>query len=325
MAHELDVSNGRANIAYTGNVPWRGLGFQVKPDQDIDTWRAAAGLNWEALKAPTYYEVDDRTVDTGEFALYRSDTGARLGTVSQAYREVQPAEVLDFFRHYVENIGAFQMDTVGSLKGGKHIWGLAKARDGFFEAPGGDVVQRYLLMATSYDKTMATTIQQTSIRVVCNNTLTAAFMQGERRVDPVVRVSHHAKFDGVKVRESMLFDQQWAGFTEAVGRWADRHVDRSESDDFFRSVFEMKQPIDDKERAKQQIKLVELHEVFQTAPGQELESARDSVWGLVNTVTYLVDHKLGQNADNRMTQAWFGQRRYMKRRAIEAADRLVTA
>ncbi len=324
MSHEIDQSNDRANMAYSGEVPWHGLGQSVSPDDSIETWSAAAGLEWEAKRAPAMYTADDgEQYASGEHVLYRSDTKAKLGIVSEGYESVQPAEVLDFFRHYVEDLGAFEMHTVGSLREGRRIWALAKAKDGLYDLAG-DKIGRYLLLATSYDKTMATFVQQTSIRVVCNNTLTAAFMAGGKRVDPVIRVSHHGKFDASKVRAQMLFDGQWVGFTQSIERWAARKVDRTEQDQFFRAVLELPElaAADVKKQAAQDKKLAQMDEIVQGAPGQQLESAKDTAWGLVNAVTFLVDHGTGKNPDVRMDQAWFGQRRYMKRRAMEQAELL---
>jgi hypothetical protein len=38
MSHEIDMSNGRANMAYAAGseTPWHGLGFTVAPDATVD-------------------------------------------------------------------------------------------------------------------------------------------------------------------------------------------------------------------------------------------------------------------------------------------------
>jgi hypothetical protein len=35
MSHEIDMSNGRANMAYVGEKPWHGLGASINPDASI--------------------------------------------------------------------------------------------------------------------------------------------------------------------------------------------------------------------------------------------------------------------------------------------------
>lgn len=331
MAHELDFSNNRANIAYAGAEPWHGLGQRIDPDRSLEEWREAAGLNWDALRAPVQFKAQtgnilapEKMVEAPQEVIYRSDTLAPLGVVSKSYREVQPSVVLEFFRRYVEHSGPFRMHTVGALKGGKIIWALARAEDDLISL-GDDKIARFLLLATSFDKTMATVVQQTSIRVVCNNTLTAAYYNGQNRVDPVLRFSHHAVFTPEVARTAMAFDDQWAAFTQSVEKWARRKVTRRERNTYFRNVFELPS-VDPAATAKvraQQKRLEELEHARTTSPGAELESARDTVWGLVNAVTWTLDHETGRSADNRLSQAWFGQRKYIKRRAIEEAERLV--
>ena len=58
-------------------------------------------------------------------------------------------------------------------------------------------------------------------------------------------------------------------------------------------------------------------ELVSTQPGADF--AKDSMWSVYNAVTYLVDHELGRNVDNRMTSAWFGQNAGLKQRALSKA------
>jgi phage/plasmid-like protein (TIGR03299 family) len=270
---------------------------------------------WDVNRAPAYYTANGKVLPAEEDVLYRSDTGAKLGVVSPAYHIVQPLEVMEFFRSYVEGLGNFEMSTVGSLRGGKRIWGLAQAKEGSFALPGQDKVRRYLLLATSFDKTLATVVQQTSIRVVCNNTLSAAYADQDK--DPTVRVSHHAKFSHARVREQMALDQSWDAFVVATQSWVSRPVTPTERDEYFRKVLGLTKDV------KATPQLQKLESIFHNAPGQQLESARDTAWGLVNAVTYLVDHEMGDSADTRLDQAWFGQRRALKKSAVQLANALV--
>lgn len=202
MAHEIDLSNRRANIAYSGEAPWHGLGFNLSDAADLDTWRKAAGLNWSVEETPALYRDPARAgyVHTARDhkVLLRSDTRAPLSIMSEGYIVVQPVEVLGFFEDLIKGNG-FTMETAGSLRGGRRIWALVRVGEDATVIDG-DKVRPYLLLATSYDGSMATTAQFTSIRVVCNNTLTAAV--GDRD-EPRVRISHMAKFDATTVRQQL--------------------------------------------------------------------------------------------------------------------------
>ena len=52
MAHELEIVNGQAQMAYVGNLPWHGLGTKVEADLTPDQFQKVAGLDWDVEKQP---------------------------------------------------------------------------------------------------------------------------------------------------------------------------------------------------------------------------------------------------------------------------------
>jgi hypothetical protein len=64
-------------------------------------------------------------------------------------------------------------------------------------------------------------------------------------------------------------------------------------------------------------------EAIHKAPGQDLEAAQMTAWGLLNAVTYTVDHQLGKNQDSRLRLAWFGSHAAIKKRAFDLALKLL--
>jgi len=61
----------------------------------------------------------------------------------------------------------------------------------------------------------------------------------------------------------------------------------------------------------------EAHAVLETQPGAEF--GEGSWWQALNSVTFLTDHKMGRNADSRLTSAWFGQNQTRKAKAVSKA------
>ena len=62
MAHEIDMSNGQANMAYVGETPWHGLGQQLKAGASIETWRKAAGMDFAIYTSPVAFKSDSNNV-----------------------------------------------------------------------------------------------------------------------------------------------------------------------------------------------------------------------------------------------------------------------
>ena len=106
-----------------------------------------------------------------------------LGIVGKGYTPLPNAEAFTFFDPIVgENAAIYH--TAGVLRDGERIWLLAKLPSQIVVA-GDDVADKYLLLANSHDERSAVQVKFTSIRVVCNNTLTLALQDG-----PTIRITH---------------------------------------------------------------------------------------------------------------------------------------
>jgi phage/plasmid-like protein (TIGR03299 family) len=336
MTHELDFSKGRAAIAFSGAVPWHGLGESILPDDDLDTIRYKGGLDYDVRKTPVRYDraiIDsDGSTKTllntasSSCVLYRSDNGADLSVVSHRYQVVQPKEVIEFYRDLTEKYG-FNLEVVGALKGGRKVWALANTNEAF-ALRDNDKVKGYLLLATSYDGTMATQARFTSIRVVCNNTLTWAASEG--RAD--VTVPHSTKFNADSVKTELKVGAAWEEFSRASKEMSNRIVTRDETvrlmlDAYYglTGIEQIKEFHSDEKNAAKAEKLIErLTKALFESPGAQLASARGTLWGALQAVTYDVDFQSpARTQENRLGRAWFGQGETVKRRAWDAAMRLV--
>jgi hypothetical protein len=106
MAHLIESTNGKAEIAYAGQKPWHGLGQQLTADASIDVWRKEAGLDWEAKLSPIMFTWDGQNYSEMENqkVIYRNDTNKPLGVVTDRYKVHQPAEVLDWQTSIVKQL-----------------------------------------------------------------------------------------------------------------------------------------------------------------------------------------------------------------------------
>ena len=369
MAHELTIrANGAAEMAYLGDVPWHGLGQPMQAGATIEQWIKAAGMDWNIRRALVRYFADEDTradcfelcEAPGETVLFRSDTRAHLGIVSPDYQIVQPGQVLEFFRDMVESNGA-HLETAGTLFGGRRFWGLAKfAAESVHGAA--DVVGGYLLLCTSADGTMATEARETTVRVVCNNTLRMARGADGGAVAPV-RISHAARFDDKSIKAKLsAAPGNFAAAMETARRLASVRVSEAAAAQFVRDLL---RPAEAAEREAAQKKAAEaaaaagatgpdaafaailarikstdaaaeakrraprgeaaILELFRGgAMGSALPGVAGSAWGLLNAVTEYVDHAAtAKSTDHRLSSAWFGDGDKLKERALVAALELV--
>lgn len=324
MAHELDMSNNRANMAYVGDKPWHGLGQHLREGAPIDEWRIAAGMNFELVPcAMSYHDAakDEVIGYAHRNVIVRSDTREALSCVSNEFKLVQPAEILDFYKELVE-AGGYKLHTAGVLKRGRKFWALAKL-DEECRIMGQDKVESYLLLATACDGTLATRGMYTSVRVVCNNTLgfaVAAADGSESRNH--VRVPHSRKFDAQAVKKELgLAAASFAVFEEQATTLAKRKVKPKEALQWLVDVFgKADKPIEEQlERDAGVMKSV-LRLYEGDAKGSNLRSANGTAWGLLNAATEYCDHHARcQSPDARLDRAWFGDGALIKRKAMNAA------
>jgi phage/plasmid-like protein (TIGR03299 family) len=208
------------------------------------------------------------------------------------------------------------------------VWALARTgRE--FQLPGSaeDRLNAYLLLATSYDAKFATTAQFTSVRVVCNNTLSFAIQEGEHADEGrVFRVPHFREFVPEEIKGKLgLIDDSWSKFTNYVATLSRFRVTKRQAVEFFMELMGYGQE-DEQEALESTYTVRKLLNTYETAPGQDIASARDTAWGLVNAVSYFTDHsRRARSQGARIDSAWFGASARLKGKAFDQALSLAGA
>lgn len=324
MAHLIDQSNNRDNIAFVGKVPWHGLGQKLDIDADLESWKIAAGMDWHIQKRPMTYGVKN---DAGEivpvavpnrFAHIRSDNDAYLGQGGKGFELLQPGDALEFFADLVDG-SDFAIETAGCLREGAQFWALARCNQSIV-IDGVDKLNAYLLLATANDGSMSTVADFTTVRVVCNNTLTAAV--GSNGNKAKIRVPHSRKFDHQAVKSELgLIDDRLETFALEVDQLAQRKISDKEAIGFFLSLYAK---YDDKkkitnERTVNSV-MPKLLKAYSRGPGSDLVTAKGTAWGAVNAVTNYIDFDTrAQSDDNRFSSGQLGAGMQLKQKAFSEA------
>lgn len=317
MAHLIETNEltGKAEIAYVYKKPWHGLGQELTPDAPIEVWRKEAGLDWTAELANVEYRINQINGELFTFqkqnVVFRSDTAAPLGIVTDRYKVHQPAEVLDFFNTLVKSAG-FSLEVAGAIKGGKRIWALANVNK---EACvlGQDAVKAYLLLSTSFDGSTATIGQFTSIRVVCNNTLSAADSESS---PSRFSITHGAKFDASLMRDKLgLVVSGFDGMMDKYRSLARSSTNTQQVEKFMKELFPhvYNEKAGQYQESRGYKKVMDLFEG--KSIGYGMTGTIGTKWGLLNAVTEYIDHERGHNVDSRITNAWFGNGNRLKSQA----------
>jgi len=287
--------------------PWQGIGVDVDANLSSREMLYKAKLDWEVSKIP-----------------------------SQRPKSYGNQETLRFFKGFFE-AGEAEIETVGGLDAARILWGLARLNENF-TLKGGDEVKGYLLLASRDEGREKIEIHFLIVRESCHNMLKIS-SNAKPRIKNIFRRTFKPTFPFLN-QKAQKFDDEMitkvngiiaqgreaiSAFADDARLLADKKVDETMA---WRFMFDVFQPetigdvstIGEKELeelAENKTKLA--IEAFSQAPGQELQSASMTAWGLLNAVTYIIDHHLGSNQDSRLRQAWFGPNAKIKKRAFSLA------
>jgi len=318
MAHEIEMVNGKAQMAYAGAVPWHGLGIEVPADLTPTQMLDAAGLNWNVEKVTAYATIGGKQVDIGQSALVRSSDNKILDVVSNDWNPVQNEDAFDFFNEFVA-AGDMEMHTAGSLKDGQIIWGLAKVKESF-ELFKGDQIDSYLLFSNFHKYGFSTDVRFTPIRVVCNNTLTLSL---NSKVERMAKISHRKVFEPTAVKEMLgIATNKLAKYKEMAQFLGSKMAKDENVVEYFKRIFPLTTSNEDKSNDLSKNAKVAL-DILHTQPGAEY--AEGTWWQPFNAVTYMTDHLVGRSADTRLSSAWYGYNKTLKTKALEVAIEMAEA
>ena len=153
MAHMIETA------FYAKEPAWHGLGTVVAETQNSLEALKLAKLDWDVVPEPIYLkdgiEIEERVANV------RATDRKVLGVVSDHYKILQNREAFSFIDDLLENdISPVKFESAGSLDNGKRIWMLAHFPERMIL---GDKIIPYIVLATSHNGTLATTVAVTGI------------------------------------------------------------------------------------------------------------------------------------------------------------------
>lgn len=317
MAHMVDT------MAYSGEVPWHGLGEKVSNDLTPLQMMKKAGVDWKVEALDSFVTWGDKTLKTGQKSLIRTDNGRVLTNIGENWNPVQNETAFNFFTEFVL-AGDMEMHTAGSLRDGQFIWALAKVKESF-DVFGEDKVDSYLLFCNPHQYGKSINVRFTPIRVVCNNTLTMSLNSATKNG---ITVGHRVAFDADAAKETLgLAHEKFAKYKEMALFLGSKRTTADTLIQYYNEVFpntsrsDTKKSVTKVDDLSRNAKLC--YAALETQPGAEF--AKGSWWQAFNSVTFVTDHIQGRNADNRLHSQWFGQNASRKVVAAEKAVEFATA
>src|SRR5262245_2888588 len=313
MAHQISEVSGRAEIAYAGETPWHGLGVKVDGLQTAAPMLQHAGLEWSVGLQPVCRH-DGRAVDGWRFTV-REDCDVVLGVVTEHYAPIQNSQAAEVMDALVTEGGA-HVEVAGALEAGQRCWMLAHI-PADFEVTTGDAVRPYVLLAWGHDGKHGLAAKLTPIRVVCNNTLTAALgRKWSSAADVYVR---HHRNAAIRIQEAQramgLIRKKVEATQVAYTQLVSTPIDAAE---YFARVFKAPERTPSAGDDKYDDKLARwtahqqrLLQLYEAGLGNDLPGVRGTAWAALNAISEWADHhypvlESGKVSSSRTTSVLFG-------------------
>ena len=286
MAHNINRNNGKDSIVWTGKTPWHRLGTALPEAFTAAEALTHGGLDY-AVEKIGLMTADGQPVPN-RYGLRRTDTKAVLGVCAGMYQPLQNRDAFAFFD------GAFGKDkaryeVAGVLGQGERVWLLARL-PGEFEVIKGDAVNQFLLLTNGFDTNEPVRARFTPIRVVCQNTLTAAMATNasEMRVQHIGNVKAKLEIAGKLLRAAGLFFDEAAGVFQGFARQSMKSADIRG----FASEVITGTRLDnlDELHPVTRNRILKVEELHETGVGHDIKGVRGTLWGAYNAVTEYVDH-----------------------------------
>lgn len=319
---------------YHGEVPWHGLGTKLDEPATMEVALKAGGLDWEVDTVPLRTDEDPPSPVPMRFAIVRTDipSGSRervLGVTHTQFKPLQNRQGLGIFDS-IFGKGQKVYHTGGYLGNGEVIWALAEL-PASFDVAKGDKVNTYVLFTNSHNGFVAIDFRLTTIRVVCQNTLSLALKTGNMKT--VFKHAHQGSYVSLKKSVEAFFEDTLKAAREVRGRF-DQMVQRSFDDPqvkaYVESLFPL--PVTPKDIATNarsaesyHAKVKKIHQIWATifnlrkkGRGANLEGVQGSLWGAFNAVLEYVDHYADVRRDT-FSYTMFGPGAVLKRKAYDIA------
>lgn len=181
-----DVEAG--NFRYAGEPAWHGLGTKVPDSSTVEAAMAGTVIGSEILRVPLAMpgpngcDLQEVTLPSGAgmVAIVRSGDWRTLAVRTDGFQVAQPMDAARLLDAIGEDVGA-KFSVIGSIKQGCVFWAQAEV-DAFDATGNGDLVRTYLTFTDGYDGKHTASFGLTTVRAVCENTITHAIDQGRLSV-----------------------------------------------------------------------------------------------------------------------------------------------
>ena len=304
-----------------GERAWHGLGVVEEGTRPARQAFELANALFGVEKRPSYILTKANAwVETGKFAIVRTDNEVQLGHVSDKY-EIVPNDSLLRMAEFIREEA--DMDSVVVLNDGAKVCFTATLKGAAQDIVQGDTVKKRIVGYLGHDGLTGCGALYTTIRVVCTNTFAAAVNQSRKHVSIRHASGANANFDAL-IKSIDCARESFAQECELFREFAQYQFTMADFNQYVSDVYDADQADLADGKFRKQTKLLR---AYRGGLGAR-DFAPYTLWSAVNAVTEVeTSTKTGtlKQRQSKFKSANFGQGLQYSRKAIEVAKELVCA
>jgi phage/plasmid-like protein (TIGR03299 family) len=287
---------------------WHKLGLVVDGSLPAREAFRLANADFRVAGRPIF-DADMQSIP-GYQAVTRMDTGKILSVMTGTYVPIQNEALIRIAEALHEDT---TMDAVCVLADGKKVTFTARIRGAEADVVSGDPVQQYLIGCTSHDGSIPFQLLFSPIRVVCQNTLSAALGMAQKQESCMsIRIRHTRNAERLIQQLPDIIDlkrKQFIAGVDELKTMAAIPCSMEQFQQYVRTVFadQLNGTInvvrgDDRTARPKVLEDLpawkSLESKFEgTAIGWDRPASRGTAWSAYQAVTEYISHEMGRSKD----------------------------
>lgn len=273
------------SMMYVGETPWHGLGVKyATPPKTSDEIIRGASLEWTASSHEMSTDIDKVVRDY--YGIYRDDYNSLLGVVKT--RNPIIVQNSDTFLAFENMLGQdMDIETAAGLGRGETVFGCFKVKNDFKLLD--DAVDTYFVVMNEHLKPDGkVTVFNTPIRVVCQNTLSAALSSSSYKVRVPVTEDRNINQEIMNKLYTMM-GLGVKNLKAKAEKWATIKVSRDDIDTIMDELFPYPDP-EDEYSEKNTAMQIQRDTFVECMNADNLNNFKGSVYQVFNALTDYEGH-----------------------------------
>jgi phage/plasmid-like protein (TIGR03299 family) len=259
---------------------------------DYEKLALEQNLAWKVEKKPLF---DERGNKTPFFGIFRSDTNRCLGSVREAYQEVQNIDLLRM-PELLQSAGVnVKFKRAGEMNGGERVYAEYELPFEVDVREVGDIVRASIVSSTRHDGKGAVINNVNLNRLVCTNGVTMKTAYALQ----YARHNSGVEFAIAEMKKTLIkASQDVSAFGTLANGLSNINLSTEDIKTIVEKMFHENDTNNIYVNAQKQERARNILAIFEANDNDAFKKQRGTAWNLFNAVTNYADHRINYRSSN---------------------------